>query len=76
MFFIAYNPPYAERAYVPAIGEFALTIGLMAVIFPGCTIGDGAILAAGSVLSKHTRVGPGEVWAGVPARRVGRRRRG
>ncbi|MHB1034894.1 MAG: NrfD/PsrC family molybdoenzyme membrane anchor subunit [Pirellulales bacterium] len=32
VFFIAYNPPYAERAYVPAIGEFALTIGLMAAI--------------------------------------------
>jgi acetyltransferase-like isoleucine patch superfamily enzyme len=46
----------------------------MAVVFPGCVIGDGAIVAAGSVLSKGTRVGPGEIWAGVPARRVGRRR--
>jgi len=54
-----------------------VTVGLMAVILPGCTIGDGAIIAAGAVLSKHARVGPGEVWAGVPARRVGRvRRRG
>jgi non-ribosomal peptide synthetase-like protein len=52
-----------------------VTIGLMAVVFPGCTIGDGALISAGSVLSKGTRVGPGEVWAGVPARRVGRRRR-
>jgi non-ribosomal peptide synthetase-like protein len=51
-----------------------VTIGLMAVIFPGCTIGDGAVIAAGSVLSKGARVGPGEIWAGVPARRVGRRR--
>ena len=32
VFFIAYRPPYAERAYVPAIGEFALTIGLVATI--------------------------------------------
>jgi Ni/Fe-hydrogenase subunit HybB-like protein len=32
VFFIAYRPPYAERAYVPAIGEFALTIGLVAAI--------------------------------------------
>ena len=46
----------------------------MAVVFPGCTIGDGAMISAGSVLSKGTKVGPGEVWAGVPARRVGRRR--
>lgn len=51
-----------------------VTVGLMAVIFPGCTIGDGAIIAAGSVLSKGARVGPGEIWVGVPARRVGRRR--
>ncbi len=51
-----------------------VTIGLMAVVFPGCVIGDGAIVAAGSVLSKGTRVAPGEIWAGVPARRVGRRR--
>jgi non-ribosomal peptide synthetase-like protein len=51
-----------------------VTIGLMAVVFPGCVIGDGAIVAAGSVLSKGTRVGPGEIWAGVPARRVGRTR--
>jgi non-ribosomal peptide synthetase-like protein len=52
-----------------------VTIGLMAVVFPGCTIGDGAMISAGAVLSKGTRVGPGEIWAGVPARRVGRRRR-
>ena len=51
-----------------------VTIGLMAVVFPGCTIGDGAMISAGSVLSKGTKVGPGEIWAGVPARRVGRRR--
>jgi non-ribosomal peptide synthetase-like protein len=51
-----------------------VTIGLMAVVFPGCVIGDDAIIAAGSVLSKGARVGPGEIWAGVPARRVGRRR--
>lgn len=50
-----------------------VTIGLMAVVFPGCTIGDDAVIAAGAVLSKGARVGPGEIWAGVPARRVGRR---
>jgi Ni/Fe-hydrogenase subunit HybB-like protein len=32
VFFIAYQPPYAEKAYVPAIGEFALSIGLVAAI--------------------------------------------
>lgn len=52
-----------------------VTVGIMAVILPGCEIGDGAVIAAGAVLSKGARVGPGEIWAGVPARRVGRRRR-
>jgi non-ribosomal peptide synthetase-like protein len=51
-----------------------VTVGLMAVILPGCTIADGAVIAAGAVLSKGAQVGPGEVWAGVPARRVGRKR--
>ena len=32
VFFIAYKPPYAEQAYIPTIGEFALTIGLLAAI--------------------------------------------
>jgi non-ribosomal peptide synthetase-like protein len=67
----------AERGHLVTapvrIGR-GVTVGLMAVVFPGCVIGDGAVIAAGSVLSKGTRVGPGEIWAGVPARRVGRRR--
>jgi len=32
VFFIAYRPPYAEKAYVPAVGEVALTIGLLAAM--------------------------------------------
>jgi non-ribosomal peptide synthetase-like protein len=67
----------AERGHLvtaPVRIGSRVTIGLMAVIFPGCTIGDGAVIAAGSVLSKGARVGPGEIWVGVPARRVGRRR--
>lgn len=31
-FFIAYTPQYADKAYVPALGEFALTIGLICTI--------------------------------------------
>jgi non-ribosomal peptide synthetase-like protein len=67
----------AERGHLvtaPVRIGSRVTVGLMAVIFPGCTIGDGAVIAAGAVLSKGARVGPGEVWAGVPARRVGRKR--
>ena len=32
VFFIAYKPLYAQRAYIPAVGEFALTIGLIATL--------------------------------------------
>jgi len=64
----------AERGHLVTapvrIGR-GVTVGLMAVVLPGCTIGDGAVIAAGAVLSKGTKVGPREVWAGVPARRVG-----
>jgi acetyltransferase-like isoleucine patch superfamily enzyme len=48
-----------------------VTIGLMSVIFPGVTIGDDAVVAACAVLPKGTRVGAGEIWAGVPARKIG-----
>lgn len=67
----------AERGYIvtaPIRIGARVTVGLMVVIFPGCTIGDDAVIAAGSVVSKDARIGPGEIWAGVPARRVGRRR--
>lgn len=32
VFFIAYRPQYAKSAYVPAVGEFLLTAGLMAAL--------------------------------------------
>ncbi len=45
-------------------------IGMNAVVLDGADIGDHAIVAAGAVVLAGTRVGPCEVWAGVPARRV------
>ena len=48
-----------------------VTVGLMAVVFPGVTIGDAAVIAACAVLPKGTTVGAGEIWAGVPARKIG-----
>jgi Ni/Fe-hydrogenase subunit HybB-like protein len=32
VFIIAYTPPYADKPYVPAFGEFAITIGLIAAL--------------------------------------------
>lgn len=42
-----------------------------AVICPGMTIGDGAIIAAGAVVNRD--VPPMELWGGVPAKRLRRR---
>ncbi len=47
-----------------------VTIGATAVIMSGVSVGDGAIVSAGSVVLKDTRIGPNEVWGGVPARRL------
>jgi len=47
-----------------------VTIGAMAVIMSGVTIGDGAIVSSGSVVLKDTQIGPGEIWGGVPAKRI------
>lgn len=47
-----------------------VTIGAHAIVFGGVEIGDGAIVAAGSVIRKDERIGPGEVWGGIPGRRL------
>jgi non-ribosomal peptide synthetase-like protein len=72
---VAHSAERGRLITAPVTIGRGVTVGLMAVIMPGCTIGDGAVISAGAVLSKYARVGPGEVWAGVPARRVGRLRR-
>ena len=51
------------------IGD-GVTIGAMAVVMSGVAIGDGAIVSAGAVVLKDTKIGAGEVWGGVPARRL------
>ena len=46
-------------------------IGANVVVLKGVQIGDGAIIAAGAVLTKT--VPPYEIWAGVPAKKIGSR---
>ena len=41
-------------------------IGANSQIMPGVTIGEGAMISAGSIVTRS--VPPGEVWGGVPAR--------
>lgn len=48
-----------------------VTVGVKAVILPDVKVGDGAIVAAGAVVTKGTRIPAGEIWGGVPARKIG-----
>lgn len=54
------------------IGDNAL-VGSRTYIHPGVTIGEGAIVGAGSVLVEDTQVGPYEIWAGAPAKKIAHR---
>ncbi len=54
------------------IGDNAF-VGSRTYIHPGVTIGDGAIIGVGSVLIEDTQVGPYEIWAGMPAKKIAHR---
>jgi acetyltransferase-like isoleucine patch superfamily enzyme len=45
-------------------------IGLGAQINPGCIIGDGAVIASRAIVPKYTNIPAGEVWAGIPAKKI------
>lgn len=45
-------------------------IGSNAMVLGPCRIGDYAVVAAGAVVLAGTVIEPGEMYAGVPARRV------
>jgi len=48
--------------------EDAVLIGMGVVILNDCRIGEGSIIAAGTVLPEHTVVPPRTLWAGVPGK--------
>jgi acetyltransferase-like isoleucine patch superfamily enzyme len=50
-------------------------IGTGAVILPGVTVGEGAIVAANSVVLAGTQIRPWTIWAGTPAKMVGLRKK-
>jgi acetyltransferase-like isoleucine patch superfamily enzyme len=47
-----------------------VTVGAKAAVMPGVRIGDHAIVSTGAVVRKGTVIAAGEVWGGVPARRL------
>jgi len=53
------------------IGE-DVWLGTNVIVLKGCNIGNGAIIAAGAVVTKN--VGKFEIWAGIPAKKVGNRK--
>lgn len=48
-------------------------IGARVIILPGVTVGEGAVVAAGAVVTRS--VPPYAVVGGVPAKRIGERNR-
>jgi carbonic anhydrase/acetyltransferase-like protein (isoleucine patch superfamily) len=58
-----------------SIGHNALVHGCtvednVLIVMDDCYIESGSIIAAGAVLLEGSKVGKGEIWAGVPAKKV------
>jgi hypothetical protein len=51
------------------IGDNVL-IGGQSIIFPGVRIGNNAKVGMGAIVTRGTIIPDGEVWAGVPAKRI------
>lgn len=49
------------------IKDYAL-LGMGSIIMDDAEVGEGAIVAAGSVVLSRTKIGPHEMWAGMPAK--------
>ena len=62
----------AERDLPPPIIEDEVWIGARVVVLRGVRIGRGAVVAAGAVVTHD--IPPMEIWGGVPARLLRRRR--
>jgi acetyltransferase-like isoleucine patch superfamily enzyme len=66
------SPDFADHGGDVIIRD-RVWIAYRAIILPGVTIGEGAVVAAGAVVTQD--IPPYEIVAGVPARSVGKRNR-
>ena len=66
---ILHQPPQAERRGICLGNDVWLGAGV--TITPGVTIGNGAVIGSGAVVTRD--VPPFEIWAGVPAKKIGER---
>jgi len=64
------SPDFADQGGPVTVGDRAW-IGFRAVILPGVSIGEGAVVAAGAVVTRD--VAPWTIVAGSPARPIGQR---
>lgn len=65
------NDPNFTADFLPIHVGHHVWIGTGATVLQGVKIGDGAIIAAGAVVTSD--VPPYEVWGGVPAKRIAKR---
>lgn len=66
------DPKFSTRGGIVSIGDH-VWLGARAMILPNVHIGEGAVVAAGAVVTKD--VLPYQIVAGVPARQIGNRSR-
>jgi len=65
-----HSPKYGNSFGPVTIGDYVF-IGPRVIILPNVTIGNGAVVAAGAVVTKN--IPEGEIWGGVPAKKIGDR---
>ena len=58
-----------QTGTMPCILEDDVSVGHGAIV-NGATVREGAIIAAGAVVTHGTKVPAHEIWAGIPARKV------
>ena len=66
-----HSPGYENSFGQVTIGDYVF-IGPRAIILPNITIGNGAVIAAGAVVTKD--IPEFEVWGGVPAKKISDRK--
>lgn len=72
VYLLAHDACLNEFIHRTKIGRIVIDdyvfVGAKSIIMPGVHIGEGAIIAAGSLVTKD--VPAGEVWGGYPARKI------
>jgi len=61
-------PPSGKDKWKTTLVKNCARIGAGVTVLPGIIIGEGALIGAGSVVTKN--VPAGEVWAGNPAKKI------